>query len=70
VGQVGVGEQPGVADPVGYTRIVRLVKQASLRLLVEVGRDVIAGEDALEVVGEQVPLGAVTAGEEVHDPPL
>jgi hypothetical protein len=70
VRQVTVRQVSRPCDREGLARVVLLVVPAGLRLLIEVGRQVLAGEDRLEIVGQQQPLRALAAGVVVHDAPL
>src|SRR5579884_3101657 len=70
VEHVRVGQRLGTVETVRLATVVLLVERAALGLRVEVGGQVLAGDDGLEVVGQQDRLGAVAAGVVVHDPAL
>src|SRR5581483_9042601 len=61
VAQVGVREHTRVVDPVGSARIVLLVERAVLGFLIQIGGEILTGQDTLEIIGEQHPLGAGAA---------
>src|SRR5207253_5593751 len=70
VGQVSVWQGGGVVDPGGLGRVILVVEGAATGLGVEVSRQVLAGQDALQVVGQQNSSGAAAAGVVHHDPAL
>src|SRR5207249_6388222 len=66
--RAGQGGRP--AHPVRTTLVVLPVERTAPGLLVEVRRQILAADDALEVLTEQQSLGAVAAGIIVQDAAL